>query len=54
MRVGRDGALGQGLSTQLSLLDPFLFGCVVHGEIGATHAFSPPYGDYHIIPYYMV
>ena len=39
-------ALGRRLSTQLPLLDPFLFGCVVHGEMGATHAFSPPYGDY--------
>ena len=51
-------ALGLGLSTRLPLLDPFLFGCVVHGEMGATHAFSPPCGDYHIIwcniPYYMV
>lgn len=37
MSLKRAHALGHKSSNQLSLLDPFLFGCVVYGEMGASY-----------------
>lgn len=40
---------GHRPSNQPSLLDPFLFGCVVHGEMGESYDSSPPYAGYVIL-----
>lgn len=46
MSLKRAHVSGHRPSDQLSLLDPFLFGCVVHGEMGESYESSLLYSGY--------